>query len=73
MASFCLILVSVLVVGQNNGSQGTAAAQTSAEPPSNSNFTSAKGFVLEDGTPVKMRINRTISSGDARVGDTVDF
>jgi hypothetical protein len=38
-----------------------------------SNFTSAKGFVLEDGTPVRMRINRTISSSDAHVGDTVDF
>lgn len=29
--------------------------------------------MLEDGTPVKMRINRTVSSGDAHVGDTVDF
>jgi hypothetical protein len=38
-----------------------------------SNFISAKGFVLEDGTPVRLRINRTISSGDAHVGDTVDF
>jgi hypothetical protein len=38
-----------------------------------SNFTSAKGFVLEDGTPVKLRINRSLSSGDAHVGDTIDF
>jgi len=30
-------------------------------------------FGLEDGTPVKLRISRTISSEDARVGDTVDF
>lgn len=30
-------------------------------------------FGLEDGTPVKLRINRTISSADAQVGDTVDF
>ena len=37
------------------------------------NFTSAKGFVLEDGTPVRLRINRTVSSGDAQTGDTVDF
>jgi hypothetical protein len=29
--------------------------------------------VLEDGTPVKLRINRTISSGDAHLGETVDF
>ena len=41
-----------------------AEAQTPAAP---------KGFVLEDATPVRMRINRTISSADAYVGDTVDF
>jgi hypothetical protein len=29
--------------------------------------------MLEDGTPVKMRIGRTVSSADAHVGDTVDF
>jgi hypothetical protein len=29
--------------------------------------------VLEDGTPVKLRIARTVSSADAHVGDTVDF
>ncbi len=57
----------------------TPQAAESAQQPAadqaatSSNFTSAKGFVLEDGTPVKMRINRTISSGDAHVGDTVDF
>jgi hypothetical protein len=32
-----------------------------------------KGFMLEDATPVRMRINRTVSSADAHVGDTVDF
>jgi hypothetical protein len=30
-------------------------------------------FGLDDGTPVRLRINRTISSEDAKVGDTVDF
>jgi hypothetical protein len=44
-----------------------------APPPGSTNYVSTKGFVLEDGTPVKMRINRTVSSGDAHVGDTVDF
>jgi hypothetical protein len=33
----------------------------------------AQGNVLEDGTPVKLRIGRTVSSADAQVGDTVDF
>jgi hypothetical protein len=30
-------------------------------------------FGLDDGTPVKLRIARTVSSEDAKVGDTVDF
>jgi hypothetical protein len=30
-------------------------------------------FGLEDATPVRMRINRTISSADAQLNDTVDF
>jgi hypothetical protein len=29
--------------------------------------------MLEDQTPVRLRLNRTISSADAHVGDTVDF
>ncbi len=32
-----------------------------------------QGFGLEDGTPVKLRTARTISSADAHVGDTLDF
>jgi PEGA domain len=30
-------------------------------------------FGLEDSTPVKLRINRTMSSGDAQLNETVDF
>jgi len=30
-------------------------------------------LVLEDGTPVKLRLTRNLSSADAHVGDTVDF
>jgi hypothetical protein len=79
--SLPFLLFSLVLTGQ------TATPSTSATPPpqqttqtaakdqvaTTSNFTSAKGFVLEDGTPVKLRINRTISSADAHVGDTVDF
>jgi len=32
-----------------------------------------QGFGLEDGTPVKLRSARTISSADAHTGDTLDF
>jgi hypothetical protein len=31
------------------------------------------GFGIEDGTPIKLRIARTVSSADATVGETVDF
>jgi len=43
------------------------------QQPTQTNFTSTKGFVLEDETPVRLRLNRTISSADAHVGDNVDF
>jgi PEGA domain-containing protein len=72
-----LMLLSLVAMGQTNGTQTAAAPpvqQATAEPAeTSSNYTSAKGFVLEDGTPIKMRINRTVSSGDAHVGDTIDF
>jgi hypothetical protein len=76
-----VLSLSVVSAGQASNSQPSGAPtdkqerKTTAQEQSaeTSNFTSAKGFVLEDGTPVKLRINRTISSGDAHVGDTVDF
>jgi hypothetical protein len=85
--SFALMVLSLVSAGQTTNSQppstppqpADAQQQQNAQPPTQqpaeetSNFTTAKGFVLEDGTPVKMRINRTISSGDAHLGDTVDF
>jgi hypothetical protein len=45
--------------------QGQEAATPAIKPP--------LAFGLEDGTPVKLRITRTVSSEDAQVGDTVDF
>jgi hypothetical protein len=81
-AALCLaiLLFPLVSVSQTNDSKNspvptekqsaTVPAQQSAD---SSNFTSAKGFVLEDSVPVKLRINRTISSADCHVGDTVDF
>ena len=70
-------MLSTVAVGQDAtkpAAPNSSTQQEPAEPPATgSNFTSAKGFVLEDGTPVKMRINRTVSSADAHVGDTIDF
>jgi hypothetical protein len=47
--------------------------QPAVRQPTQTDFTSTKGFVLEDETPVRLRLNRTISSADAHVGDTDDF
>jgi PEGA domain-containing protein len=82
-AALCLafLLFPLASVSQTSDSKnsGTAPEKQSVtpapaeQPADTSNFTSAKGFVLEDSIPVKLRINRTISSGDCHVGDTVDF
>jgi len=76
-----LSLFFLVATGQTNNSQGSASTSdkqttnpTALERPAEpSNFTSAKGFVLEDATPVRLRLNRTLSSADSHVGDTVDF
>src|SRR5215472_9428947 len=75
LVSLSLALISTFTFAQEKASQTSPPAQqpAAAEESGSTNYTSAKGFVLEDGTPVKMRINRTISSADAHVGDTIDF
>lgn len=73
-APFLLILLlSVVSMGQNGNGQAPAVPPESkavqptvSQPPADtSNFTSAKGFVLEEATPVRLRFNRTVSSADA--------
>lgn len=82
-----LLFLSFCSFGQNQppaSSDKSPSGQSSAEQSSKQstpaepghgpiNVTSAKGFVLEDATPVRLRFNRTVSSADAHVGDTVDF
>jgi hypothetical protein len=76
----CAICLSCASVAQSAASRTPAAStalQTAhpvvQEQATRTDFTSKKGFVLEDGTPVRLRLNRTISSADAHVGDTVDL
>lgn len=75
-----VLLLSYVSMGQTENGQATTVppepktAQSAPQQTADtSNFTSAKGFVLEEATPVKLRFNRTVSSADAHVGDTVDF
>lgn len=66
-----LLLISVL------GVPGYAQTEPSTQspPPASLNQTPKAPLVfgLEDGTPVKLRINRSLSSADATTGETVDF
>jgi hypothetical protein len=74
-----LFLSTSQLSAQTNGSQplpntpSHTNSQITDQSSVGTNITSLKGFVLEEGTPVKMRINRTVSSADAHTGDTVDF
>jgi len=59
----------------------TALAQSSSPPPPSSQrqpvnaqpTAPSKGFVLQDGTAVTLRLGRSLSSADAHAGDRVDF
>jgi hypothetical protein len=77
LVSFLLVFIALTASGQTNTTQPSDSSATqqpaAQQTATSSNYTSAKGFVLEDGTPVKLRINRNVSSADAHVGDTVDF
>lgn len=72
----CLFAVSSEAAAPQT-SAPSAAQQTVPpaiqEQATQTDFTSKKGFVLEEETPVRLRLNRTISSADAHVGDNVDF
>lgn len=77
-AAFLSCLVSSLAFAQTNTSQapaGASPAQSGQPAPAQVQkpYSGPKGFVLEDGTPVKLRIGRTVSSAEAHVGETVDF
>ncbi len=80
-APFISVLLSLfLATGQANNSTASSTSDNQAinpaapeHPAEPANLVSAKGFVLEGSTPVRLRLNRTISSADSHVGDTVDF
>lgn len=71
--SVCLTHASAFPFQESTPQQtkGTPVDQQSAAIPAV--VKQPLAFGLEDGTPVKLRLNRTISSADAHVNDTVDF
>lgn len=56
---------SIAQQGRSTPAQSPGASQTAKPAP--------VGFVLEDGTPVKLRLTRNLSSGSDKKGDQVDF
>src|SRR5215475_10107953 len=54
---------------------GTTSPQPQASPaaPAAQPKAALQGFGLQDGTPVKLRLTRNLSSGSDKKGDTVDF
>ena len=60
----CLLLTTSSLLAAALGEPQAAQNQ----PPKTS-----AAFRLEDGTPLKLRLQRTISSADAQVDDRVDF
>lgn len=72
----CLLVVSLcttITLGQNAAPPTTATNQPPASVAPPPPKPAMQGFGIEDGTPVKLRTARTISSADAHTGDTLDF
>lgn len=69
---FALLLLA-RSFAQSGATSSVSAQQPAAPQVTQTDFTSRKGFVLEEETPIRLRLNRTISSADAHVGDNVDF
>ncbi len=65
MRSARIVVLTVFVLGMLGFSQSVRQV--------NQPISTTTGPLLEDGTPVKLRIARTVSSADAHVGETVDF
>ncbi len=79
MRVFCSLLLSAVLVFPS-----TLFPQTKTTPDKNDKQAAPASppppvvkeplaFGLEDATPVRMRLNRTMSSADAQVNETVDF
>lgn len=80
MRAACSLILSVLILFSNallastQTTQDKNAKQAAQEPqPVAPVIKQPLAFGLEDATPVKLRINRTMSSADAQLNETVDF
>lgn len=61
-----LLLCALLTHVSLSGAQQVAPQQPRASSTANK-------FALDDGTPIKLRLDRNLSSADAKAGDNIDF
>ena len=73
LLSVCLLCVVTFSLSGYPLQQQEGKSTDGQQPPSPPVVKQPLSFGLEDGTPVKLRTNRTISSSDAHVNDTLDF
>ena len=76
ISSFLIVSLWLpIAIAQSSPANSTSSApqQQPASTGPASPKPAMQGFGLEDGTPVKLRTARTISSADAHTGDTLDF
>jgi len=68
-----LLAICPLLVAQQPQPMPETPVAPHAAPATSSTAVPAKPNTLPDGTPVKMRIGRNVSSSDAKIGEHVDF
>jgi hypothetical protein len=64
------VLAAMIV---RNGSDVPAAAPAEPPPPVTVQPVTPAVLALHDATPIRLRLNRNVTSADAKAGDTVDF
>src|SRR6266849_2633803 len=74
----CSFFLSALLVYPDFGQSSAQPTQESkdqhtAQKPETVSLKQPLAFGLEDGTPIKLRLTRNLSSADATTGDRVDF
>jgi PEGA domain-containing protein len=66
-------LVLIAALGSSSFAQTDSSTQAPVPAQSNQASQAPPSSKLADGTPIKLRLARTISSANARIGDTVGF
>jgi len=64
-------VIAAMIV--RNGAGNSASAPATAIAGSGQPAAIASALILHDATPIRLRLNRNLSSADAKTGDTVDF